>query len=288
MVEHELDRVLPRAAQEPRRLHSAMRYSTLAPAKRLRPILTILAARGFGVPPRRAVPVAAAFELVHAYSLVHDDLPCMDDDDFRRGRPTCHRRYGEATAVLAGDALLTLAFQALVDGAARIHLDPDRTAVLVRDLARAAGSSGLIAGQVEDLSAEGRRISIARLARIHRRKTGVLFTAALRAGAILGGASPHELARISRFGDLFGRVFQITDDILDEVGDFAMLGKPAGSDRRNEKATYARLLPVPRALAIARDLARRAERTLGLLRGRDVGALQELVVLLPDRVGGCV
>ncbi|MBI4861148.1 MAG: polyprenyl synthetase family protein [Candidatus Riflebacteria bacterium] len=284
LVEAELSRVLPRATRAPVRLHRAMRYAALGPGKRLRPMLTVLVARMFGVAPRRSAPYAVAFELLHTYSLIHDDLPCMDDDDYRRGRLTCHKKFGEATAVLAGDALLTLAFGTLTDRAIEANLPARRTVQLVSELARAAGSQGLIFGQIDDLEAEGKRVSLKRLASIHDRKTGRLFTVALRAGAILGGADRRELEVITRYGDLFGQVFQITDDILDVTGSFEEIGKPVGSDRKNEKATYVSLLSVDRARAIARALCRRAVRTIRRLRGRPVEPLVDLVEYLPGRI----
>ena len=282
-VDRELKRILPKARAQPAKLHQAMHYALFGPGKRLRPILTLLTAEGFGQDQRRSAPVAAAFELVHAYSLVHDDLPCMDDDDFRRGRPTCHKQFDEATAVLTGDALLTRAIEALADAGARTKLPPARTLQLVKELASAAGSAGLIGGQVDDLEAEGRQVALSELKSIHRRKTGVLFTASLRAGAILGGATAQELKDLTTFGHLFGQVFQITDDILDEVGDFATLGKPSGSDRRNEKATYVTLLSLPRARAIARKLALDACRALDRLPRRSLERLRELTLYLPQR-----
>ena len=283
LVDRELRRLMPRPRTRPARLHQAMHYALFGPGKRLRPILTMLAAEGFSIRPERAAPVAAAFELVHSYSLVHDDLPCMDDDDFRRGRPTCHKQFDEATAVLAGDALLTLAFETLARAGERAKIPADRALKLVLELATAAGSAGLIGGQVDDLEAEGRQVSLRELTSIHRRKTGELFTASLRAGAILGGAKDGELARLTRFGHLFGQVFQITDDILDEVGDFATLGKPAGSDRKNEKATYVRLTSLARSRAIARRLARSAATELDGLMKPGLTPLRELTLYLPER-----
>jgi geranylgeranyl diphosphate synthase type II len=284
LVEAELVKILPAKNEAPKSLHQAMHYTLLGAGKRLRPILTMLSAASFGAAPRKAAPFAAAFELVHTYSLVHDDLPCMDDDDYRRGRLTCHKKFDEATAVLTGDALLTLAFEAIVDAGGRTRLPPARVVMLVKELSRAAGSRGLIAGQIEDLAAEGQRVSLKKLEGIHHRKTGALFTAALRAGAILGGATPRELLIITRFGDLFGRVFQITDDILDVVGDFKTLGKPTGSDSKNEKATYPKLLSLKRAKAIAVDLSKEAAGTLEQLVGRNCAVMQDLVGYLPERV----
>jgi geranylgeranyl pyrophosphate synthase len=283
LVDRELKRILPKPTTKPARLHAAMHYSLFGPGKRLRPILTLLAAEGFRMRAERAAPVAAAFELVHSYSLVHDDLPCMDDDDFRRGRPTTHIKFDEATAVLTGDALLTLAFEALADATGKGKVPAARTVQLVKELARASGSTGLIGGQVDDLAAEGRAVSLHELRSIHRRKTGELFTASLRAGAILAGARTKELAVITRFGHLFGQVFQITDDILDEVGDFATLGKPTGSDRRNEKATYVRLLSLERSRSLARRLAGRAAGELARLPGLSFDRLVELTRYLPQR-----
>ena len=261
-IERGIDRLLPQADAEPRRLHEAMRYSMQAGGKRLRPVLTLAAARLFD-PAGRTDPLAAAVavECVHTYSLIHDDLPCMDNDDLRRGRPTCHKAFDEATALLAGDALLTLAF-ALV---AASYPPPAATA-LIRELAAAAGSEHLIGGQMADLLAEKNpRATPADLDFIHRNKTGALIEAALAMGAIAGGAEAAHLGRLREAGRHLGLAFQIVDDILDATGDAATLGKTPGKDLAANKATFVRF----HGIAASRQAA--AEHTAGA-----VAALQAL------------
>jgi len=245
-IEAALDQVLPPADSVPAIVHEAMRYSVLGPGKRIRPLLCLLAADAAGGAHGAAMPAACAIELVHAFSLVHDDLPCMDDDDLRRGRPTCHVRFGDANALLAGDALLALAFAHLARNA-----PPRHAAALVTELAGAAGSQELIGGQVLDLAAEGAAVGLAELEQIHRRKTGALIRFALRAGALCQDAPPAEVAALDQFGAHLGLVFQITDDILNVTATTDQIGKPAGSDERRAKATYPRLL----GLAGARERA---------------------------------
>ena len=233
-----MDTVLPRQQGRPPVIHEAMRYTALSGGKRLRPALVILAYESAGRTDRKADPVAAALEMVHAFSLIHDDLPCMDDDDIRRGQPSNHIKYGEGVAVLAGDALLTRAFRVVAarrDGRA---LGPAVAARLVEELAAATGSQGVIGGQVLDLLAEGRKLPKAGVEFIHRHKTAVLFAAALRLGAIAGDASPALLRRLTDFGDAVGVAFQIVDDILGEAGSAGILGRDPGGDRARGKATY--------------------------------------------------
>jgi geranylgeranyl diphosphate synthase type II len=208
----------------------------LGGGKRIRPILCLEAAAASGRPsPRAALDLACAIEFIHTYSLIHDDLPALDNDDLRRGRPACHKKFGEAAAILAGDALLTRAFEVL----GRLRVSPEQRARLVTELAAAAGTrGGMIAGQVEDLAAEGRRVSPRRLEAIHRAKTGALIRAAVRGGAILAGARPRVLAGLSRYAEKVGLAFQIVDDILDVRGSRARLGKPARRDAARRKATY--------------------------------------------------
>ncbi len=249
-VDAAMDRYLPPAPLRPGIIHEAMRYSALAPGKRLRPILVLATAEMFGVPERAAMPVACALEFIHAYSLVHDDLPCMDNDDYRRGRPTSHRVFGEAIALLAGDALLTLAFELL--GREPEEVEPALRLRVLAEVAMAAGTRGMIGGQVEDLAAEGARPTLETLLYIHSHKTGALFRACARAGALLGNASPDNLERITRYGECFGLAFQIVDDILDHQG----------SDLGKGKATFPALLGLEEARSRAAACAREAREAL--------------------------
>ena len=272
-VEAELDRLAPPESEDPPAVHAAIRWSLFAPAKRFRPLLLFAAGESFGAPAHQLLRAACAFELVHTYSLVHDDLPAMDDDDLRRGRPTCHVRFGEATAILAGDALQTLAFQTLAEDET---LDPALRVRLVAELARAAGTpAGMVAGQAHDLAAEARRdVGGEELERIHRRKTGALIAAAARAGALIAGASPEVIAAVDAFAHDLGLLFQITDDLLDVTATAADLGKTPGKDARTGKVTYPALYGLEaareRALAVhAGALAAldRADRPTPMLRG---------------------
>jgi len=228
-VETALQNGLPEESVRPAILHEAMRYAVLNGGKRIRPILCLAAAEVFGQAPDAAMAPAIAVELYHCSTLVHDDLPCMDDDALRRGRPTCHIKYGAANAVLTGDALMIQAFQILAETG---------TPQLVLELAQAAGSQGVIAGQVEDLAAEGQTPSADLIEFIHLHKTAVLIQASVRMGAIVGGANPAEFEQLSVFGQKIGLAFQIEDDILDETSTDEVLGKPAGSDLEQDKMTY--------------------------------------------------
>lgn len=236
-VEEALNHYLPRVEEGPARLIEAMRYSVLAPGKRLRPILVLDAAEAVGGDPRACLPTACAFECIHSYSLIHDDLPCLDDDDMRRGQPSCHRAFGEATALLAGDALLTLAFHLVALNAAA-GVPPERVVQVVRELSQAAGWNGMVGGQVTDLEWEDRPPTKEAVETIHLRKTAALIQAAVRCGALLAGASGEVLAALSEYGRCIGLAFQIVDDILDLTGDEAVLGKPVGRDVALRKATY--------------------------------------------------
>ena len=229
-IHRRLARLLPPASTYPQSIHRAMRYSVLGGGKRIRPILCLEAAAAVGGRAPAVEDLACALEFVHTYSLIHDDLPALDNDDLRRGRPTCHKKFGEATAILAGDALLTLAFEVI---------GVPRGGRLVAELARAIGTrAGMIGGQVVDLEAEGRRIAPRQLTYIHRAKTGALIRASVRAGALYAGASGTQLGRLSRYGEKIGLAFQIVDDILDVRSTAARLGKPAGQDAARRKATY--------------------------------------------------
>lgn len=256
----------------PARLASAMRYSLLGGGKRLRPALALMAAEACGADPAVALPAACALEMVHTYSLVHDDLPSMDDDDLRRGRPTCHRAFDEATAVLAGDALLTLAFEVVAT-----HVRPASAAAeCVRALAEASGPVGMVGGQMADLLAEGRTDGTAEaLEAIHRRKTGALLRAALHLGAVSAGADEPTLRALDAYGRGVGLAFQIVDDLLDVQGDEAKLGKRVGKDSALGKWTYPGFLGVDGSRARARQVAEEAVAALAPLgdRGERLRAL---------------
>jgi geranylgeranyl diphosphate synthase type II len=254
-VDAALDRLLPPEATAPSSIHQAMRYSVFAGGKRIRPILCLETARIFCADVAPALHPACAIEFIHTYSLIHDDLPALDNDDLRRGKPTCHKKFGEATAILAGDALLTLAFEAI--GAAPV--DAARRIAMVTEVATAAGTvRGMVGGQVADLEAEGQRIAPDRLEFIHRSKTAALIRASVTSGALCAGASEEDVARLRRFGESIGWAFQVTDDILDVEESSAALGKTAGKDIAQRKATYPAVYGLERSHEIANDLATRA------------------------------
>jgi geranylgeranyl diphosphate synthase type II len=265
-VEKALHAALPAASRKPATIHQAMRYSLFAAgAKRLRPILCLAAAEACGADGEEALPLACAVECVHTYSLIHDDLPCMDDDDLRRGQPTCHKVYGEGMAVLAGDALLTAAFE-LVARAKGWPRYPMRA--LVEELAVTAGSLKLIAGQVADLEGEGRRTSERQLRYIHECKTAALLTTSLRFGGMSANASPARLQALTDFGLALGLAFQVIDDILDVTQTSEKLGKSAGKDEAAHKATYPSIIGLESARAEARRLTARARKALEPLGAR--------------------
>lgn len=234
-------------------IHQAMHYAILNGGKRLRPIMVLEGSRIAGGNPEDLLPVACAMEMIHSYSLVHDDLPAMDDDDLRRGKPTCHIVYGEATAILTGDALLTGAFQMMAGSMAMPGIDPLRLLQTIEEIAQAAGSGGMIGGQVLDLQAEHQNLDHRRLEQLHCLKTGALFKASLKAGAILGGMEAAGLALLEQYAYHFGLAFQITDDILDVTGDQLLIGKPVGSDEKNAKTTYTTLFGIKGAQEMARQ-----------------------------------
>lgn len=262
----------------PENLHQAMAYSVNAGGKRLRPILVLWTGELFGGEKKQLLPIACALELIHTYSLIHDDLPCMDDDDLRRGIPTNHRVYGEAGALLAGDALLTKAF-AVMAKAREMGADPRRLLQVIQEVSEAAGSLGMVGGQFVDISVEGQEVDFATLKYIHSQKTGALFRAAIRSGAIMSGALKGDLDRLTRFADYFGLLFQITDDILDVIGDEAKLGKPVGSDQDHQKATYPALLGLEKSRELAKENCQNAKAEL-----QTYGKKAELFLLLLDYI----
>lgn len=260
-------------------LRASMEYSLMAGGKRLRPILLMAAADAVGADGTKFLSVACALEMIHTYSLIHDDLPAMDDDALRRGKATNHVVYGDGIAILAGDALLTLAFTVIL----RQKDVPAETLLRVVDeISRAAGAEGMVGGQALDLEAENRQITMEELRSVHRGKTGALFCAALRSGAILAGATEEQLAALTSYADHFGLAFQITDDILDVIGSAEEIGKPVGSDEKNNKSTYVSLTSLPEAQALARCTAEAAEEALSIF-GAEADFLRGLVTYLVNR-----
>ncbi|MBI2922765.1 MAG: polyprenyl synthetase family protein [Planctomycetes bacterium] len=255
-IERFLEKSIPAAAEEPARLHRAMRYSLFAGGKRLRPALAMLACELVGGREKEVMAAAACLEMIHTYSLIHDDLPAMDDDDFRRGKPSCHRAFDEATAILAGDGLLTLAFETL--GRAPADLVP----ALVVAVAGAAGSRGMVGGQQADLEGEHGKPTPALVRFIHRKKTAALLRASVQAGAICGRADSGELDTLTQFGENLGLAFQVADDILDVTATTEKLGKTAGKDAASGKATYPAVFGLDRSKREAARLAARALRAL--------------------------
>jgi geranylgeranyl diphosphate synthase type II len=278
LVDAELERLLPAENERPSLIHRAMRYSVFAGGKRVRPILCIEAFRIFSDETPAVLPVACAMEFIHTYSLIHDDLPALDNDDLRRGRPTCHKKFGEAMAILAGDALLTLAFEAL----AGAPVPQAERVALIREVASAAGTrEGMVGGQVADLEAEGKDVTPELLEYIHRSKTAALIRASILSGAIAGGASQADQDRLRTFGGLIGWAFQVTDDILDVEESSSALGKTAGKDQAQQKATYPALFGLKKSHDFARELAARAMGALETFgaRAANLRELGEFLVL---------
>lgn len=281
-IDAELDRYLPVADRLPASLHQAMRYSIFAGGKRIRPLLMIAACEAVGGIMTSILPAACAMEMIHTYSLIHDDLPAMDDDDYRRGRLTNHKVFGEATAILAGDALLTQAFilLAAVDPGENVSA-AERLQVL-QIIATAAGSLGMIGGQVVDMESETKSVELPIVEYIHTHKTGALILASLQAGAILGGADSRAFTALTRYGECAGLAFQITDDILDIIGEQSLLGKDVGSDIQRGKATYPALLGLAESRRRAIELRDMAIDALVPL-GTEAEPLRALVSFIVDR-----
>jgi len=260
LVDEAMNKLIPLEITYPSVIHQSMRYSILAGGKRIRPAMVIGAAEAVGFSAERVLPTACALEIIHTYSLIHDDLPAMDDDDLRRGKPTNHKVYGEAMAILAGDALLTLAFELIAEN---IKFAPAESVVRVtKEIAEASGSQGLIGGQVVDIISANSQTDKKTMEYIHRHKTGALFKASVRSGAILAGATEEQLKALTDYAENLGLAFQIVDDILDVQGDVGKIGKPVGSDEKNKKATYPALFGMEQAHQKAKLAAENAINSL--------------------------
>ena len=279
LIEEALKKELHEGRELDATLTKSMEYSLMAGGKRLRPILLMAAADACGKDGRAFITSACALEMIHTYSLIHDDLPAMDDDNLRRGKPTNHVKFGAGMATLAGDGLLTMAFEVLTR---EKNVRPETILSVIREVSVAAGTSGMVGGQAIDLESEGRRIDLTCLRRMHMEKTGALFRAALRTGGILAGASEKELAALTQYAEAFGLAFQITDDILDVTGSEAEIGKPIGSDRRNEKSTYVTLTSLARAQELADEAIESALSAVEIF-GEKASFLQDLVRFLSHR-----
>lgn len=276
LIEAALERLLPPEDAQPHTIHQAMRYSVFAGGKRIRPMLCLEASRIFSADITAAVDAGCAIEFIHTYSLIHDDLPALDNDDLRRGKPTCHRQFNEATAILAGDGLLTIAFETL----SKIVADPARCVHVIREISSAAGTlNGMVGGQVADIEAERKPITAEMLSYIHRSKTAALIRASVVAGAICGGADSDDVERMRRFGDDIGWAFQVVDDILDVEESSATLGKTAGKDQAQQKATYPALFGLQKSHDFAKELAGRALGELTAF-GNRAARLRELAEFL--------
>ncbi|MCW5946405.1 MAG: polyprenyl synthetase family protein [Fimbriimonadales bacterium] len=251
LVESKLNELLPSEREEPATLHRAMRYSALGGGKRFRPILCIAAAEACGGSSDAVLEASCAIEMVHCFSLIHDDLPALDNDDLRRGKPTCHVVFGEAVAILAGDALFSLAFQTL----SGIDVSDPAKSRAISALAFASGTDGMVGGQIVDIESHGKQVTLESVEWIHQRKTGALIAAACEIGAIVGGGSEGDVDRCKRAGERIGLAFQITDDVLDEISDSESLGKTAGKDREACKATYPSVMGIERSMALAKSAA---------------------------------
>ncbi len=279
LIEEEILLEINRTETINEELLEAMKYSLMSGGKRLRPILLMAAADAVSDNGDKFVTVASAIEMIHTYSLIHDDLPAMDNDDYRRGKLTCHKVYGEAMAILAGDALQTLAFETILRQRGVTH-----AAILfvIAEVTRAIGTNGMVGGQAIDLLSEGKKINLETLKKMHIGKTGALFKAAIRSGAILSSATGEQLQALTKYAEDFGLAFQITDDILDVTGDEKILGKPIGSDERNNKSTYVTLMTLDEAKKLAAETVEDAIESLKIF-GGEADFLRELVKTLVKR-----
>jgi geranylgeranyl pyrophosphate synthase len=282
LVEVELNNLLPASSTPPEKVHHAIRWSMFAGGKRFRPGLLLATGQTFGADINDLIKTACAFEMIHTYSLIHDDLPSMDDDDLRRGRPTCHVRFGEATAILAGDALQTLAFRTIAEDK---RLDAAARLALISELSRASGTpEGMVAGQALDMEAEARQVNAKELEGIHRHKTGALIVAAARCGAIIGKANDDELDAIDGYASHLGLLFQITDDLLDVTASAEDLGKTPGKDAESRKATYPALYGIEETRDAAVKAHRAAREALARI-DRPTTALRDIVDFILNRTG---
>lgn len=279
VIEGALEKLLPAETTPPATIHQAMRYSVFAGGKRIRPILCYEAARVFSQQLDAAATVGCALEFIHTYSLIHDDLPALDNDDLRRGKPTCHKKFGVAMAILAGDGLLTLAFETLSNA----NIAAERRVRIISEVGHAAGTvNGMVGGQVADVEAEGKQVDAGGLEYIHRSKTAALIRASVVAGATAGGAHDEDVARLGRFGDAVGWAFQVIDDLLDVEESSAALGKTAGKDQAQKKATYPAIFGIEKSRAFAQELSQRAHRELDCYGDRGA-RLRELANYLLSR-----
>lgn len=279
-IDEWLHRLLPKENEIPPTIHQAMRYSVFAGGKRLRPILAVTAGEIFDADENELLPVACSLEMIHTYSLIHDDLPAMDDDELRRGMPTCHVKFGEAIAILAGDALLTQAFITLADYET---LNPDSKVRVISEVAHAAATTkALIGGQVLDIQSEGKAITGQELEEVHRAKTGALIRCSVRVGAILGGAEDYELNALTEYGEKAGLAFQVADDLLDETATSEELGKTAGKDAASKKATYTSLYGKNGASEMAYRLCDEAVAAARRI-GRDTRILESIAQFIVER-----
>jgi geranylgeranyl diphosphate synthase, type II len=262
LVDHALPNFLPRVAVQAFRVRKAMEYSLLAGGKRIRPILCLMACEAVGGRKREALPAACALEYIHTYSLIHDDLPALDNDDYRRGHPTCHRKFDEATALLAGDALLTEAFSLLSRRTVMKMVPPLTRLAVIQEIAGAAGIEGMVAGQQADMAAEKKKVSLDFLQFIHRHKTGALIRASLVSGGLIGGGTSGEMKALKKFGEAIGLAFQIKDDILNVEGEDSLMGKKTGTDEKKAKATYPLLMGLEPSRKLGQKLREEAEKAL--------------------------
>ncbi len=282
-VDRTLEKLMPPATAFPAVIHEAMRYSLFAGGKRVRPVLAIAAAEALGAKTAGVLPIAASLELIHTYSLIHDDLPAMDNDDFRRGRPTCHKVYGDAVAVLAGDGLLTMAFEVLSDPKLQRTLPASALLSIIKEIATASGVFGMVGGQVVDMQSEGKEIDFPTLEYIHTHKTGALIRASVRVGAIYAGAAKPQYLALTRYAEMTGLAFQIADDILDITSTQETLGKDIGSDLKKGKKTFPSFYGLDESRRRAREVV---DNALGALKGFDRKAdpLRELAKYIINRV----
>lgn len=282
-IDQALETLLPRDTERPHNLHKAMRYSVFAGGKRVRPILMLAACDAVGGESEAAIPAACAMEMIHTYSLIHDDLPAMDDDDFRRGNPTNHKVFGEAIAILAGDALLTEAFKLISNPACAHRISPDARLAVIHEIARCAGSYGMVGGQVVDMESEGKPdMDLPTVQYIHTHKTGALIKASVVAGALIGNADQTKLAAITRYGEAAGLAFQIADDILDIEGTTEEIGKDAGSDQARGKATYPAVMGLSAAKTEAESMMNEALEALALF-GSEADPLRDIARYIVQR-----